>query len=151
MFSYYNQFLKESENSDIHLAEKLSKNDHLSGVLNDCEEGKFPHVQIVVTSGASSYIGIAFNDGFPVTDVYKTTDPKVALTSIVVKNTNRKDPESIASILKASSDFLTYSVFAGDRKMTRDEISRMFNYDIKISPGDAVPFYTSTPLSNKTY
>ena len=151
MFSYYNKFLRESENNDIYAAEKISKTKELSDILNGCEEGKFPQIHVSVTSGADSYVGIAFNDGSPFSELYKTTDPKVALTAIVMKNIGKTDPDYIISVLKETSDFLTYSVFPGNRKMSPAEISKMFNFDLKVSPGDAIPFYTSTPISGKTY
>ena len=65
----YSEFLSESKDDMIALAEKLSKNHELSKVLDDCLEGKHTPIQIIITPGSASYVGVALNDGNSVSDV----------------------------------------------------------------------------------
>lgn len=153
MFKYFRQFLKESEAVDdlMSRAKELVNDEKLKVVLNDCLEGKYPSVQVVPTPGADSYVGVALNDGAPLSEIFHTSDPVVALVAIVIRNTNKEDVESIKSELTLSGEFLNYSVFAGERPMTAGEIAKRFNFSYKVPAGDAVPFFTSTPISRKTY
>mgnify|MGYP003329070564 CR=1 FL=1 len=152
MFLNYNDFLNESSSvQELYIAKKISEEKLLAEFLNDAEEGKFPWIQISITPGAKSYVGVAINDGSSVSQVYQTTDPKVALVAITIKNTHRETPEEIHSVLSHPDDFLSYTIFAGDRPMTKKEVSKRYNTNYKIEAGDAVPYYISTPTTNQTY
>ena len=150
MFLSYTEFIRESAENRIFQAEKVARDPQLAKILNDCEEGKHVHVALNVTPGADSYVGVAINDGTSTSEVYKTSDPKVALIAIIMKNTSRTSPEEIASILKTKDDFLNYTVFAGDRAMTQEEVAKKYNSEFKISPGVASQFFTSTPIKKET-
>jgi hypothetical protein len=147
MFLNYSEFINESKDERISLAKSLASQKHLAEVLNNCEEGKHKSVQINITPGASSYVGVALNDGETFSEVYPVSDPKVALVALVMKNTGRKDPKEISNILTVDDEILNYAVFAGDRAMTHKEVIDKYNFGYKIPAGDAVPIYTSTPVT----
>jgi len=145
MFHDYESYLNESENAErIH--KLIIKNSELSEVLNKAIEGFYSHIQVIVTEGVTSYVGVALNDGESISEVYKTADPKVALVSIIIKNSGRKDVENLISLITTEDNYLAYSVFPGNRPMSQQEVADRFNFDYKVPPGDAVPFYTSTPI-----
>ena len=146
----FDEFLNESKSDVLEKAMSLVNNKNLAEILNNCEEGKYQHVQIQPTTGADSYVGIAINDGTPVSEVYHTPDPKIALVAIVMKNTGKDNPDEISSILSFDEPSLNYVVFAGNRPMTSREIADRYNFDRLKTVGDAVPFYTTTSIL-KTY
>lgn len=148
MFLSFEEFLNESIGT-LEKAMNLMSNKKLAEVLNNCEEGKYQHVQVQPTAGATSYIGVAINDGTPISEVYETTDPKAALVAIVIKNTGKEDPNDISSILSFEEPILNYTVFAGNKPMTSREIADRYNFNTIKTVGDAVPFYTAPIL--KTY
>jgi hypothetical protein len=147
MFLNYEQFLNESVDSRLKIAQEASKDPHLAEILNDCEEGKYPGVQVVITPGTKSYVGVAINDGDSISEVYPVGDPKVALVAIAMKNTGKSDPESISKILTASpDDWLNYTVFAGERELSPEDIANKYNFKYQVPAGDAMGVFTSTPV-----
>jgi hypothetical protein len=147
-FLNYGDFLNES--SSLEVAKDVHSSDKLSTLLNDVVEGKLPHIQVVPTPGADSYVGVAINDGSSISRVYVTPDPKVALVAIIVKNTGRTKPEEIASIIEYPDGYLNYVVFAGDRAMTQKEVADRFNFTYNTNDGNTISFMTSSPI-RKTY
>jgi hypothetical protein len=130
-------------------AEKAAQSDHLKELLNDCEEGKYPAVQVIPTPGADSYIAVAMGDNL-LSDVFLTDDPKVALTAVVMKNLKTEDPKRVAEVIRNKEGLLQYSVFAGDRKPTKKEIMDRFNVRYSDDVGNMTAYLTSTPI-RKTY
>jgi hypothetical protein len=146
--SNFQEFLFESHDW-LSIAKKASQSEELRELLNDCEEGKYPAIQVVPTPGADSYVAIAMGDKM-ISDVFLTDDPKVALTAVVMKNLDTKDPEKVANLLKDKEGLLQYSVFAGDRKPTPKEIQARFNVRFSDDVGNMTAYLTSTPI-RKTY
>lgn len=143
MFKNYSEFLNESVEEDLSLAKKLASDNELKPILDNCLEGVYPHISVVETHDAKSYLAIALNDGAPHSEVYRIDDPRIALVAIMIKNTGRKKLEEIKSLIETQDPVLAYSVFAGDQKMTRDEILSRFNFK---KPEMTVPYFTSTPV-----
>jgi hypothetical protein len=143
MFKNYNEFLNESKEDDLVLAEKIAAEDKFKSVSDKCEEGMHPHISITAVHDAKSYVAVALNDGSPISEVYSTKDPMVALIAIIIKNTSRKKSDEILSIIETNDSLLAYSIFPGDQKMTDDQIANRFNFS---KPENNVPFYTSTPV-----
>jgi len=143
MFKNYNEFLNESKENELALAEKFSKEDKFKSMSDKCKEGMHPHISITETHDADSYTTVALNDGSPISEVYKTKDPVVALIAIIIKNTGRKKSDEILSIIETDDPLLAYSVFPGDHKLTDDQIANRFNFS---KPDNNVSFYTSTPV-----
>jgi hypothetical protein len=148
VFFNYSEFLKESTSKEerLALAEKLLSDTDLKEVLIDCEEGKYPQVQIAITPGAKSYVGVALNDGSSISEVYKTENPRVALLALVMKNTGKQTPEEIASVLTVKDVFLHYAIFAGDKPMSQREVADRYNFLYNIDPSDAIGVFTTTPI-----
>jgi len=143
MFKNYNQFLNETKEDDLALAEKFASKDKFKSVLDKCKDGMHPHISINAVHDAKSYVTVALNDGSPMSEVYQTENPLVALIAIIIKNTNRKKSDEVLSIIETNDSLLAYSVFPGDQKMTDDQIANRFNFS---KPENNVPFYTSTPI-----
>lgn len=143
MFKNYNEFLNESQEDELILAEKLASEDKFKLVSDKCKEGMHPHISIDAVHDAKSYVTVALNDGSPISEVYATEDPMVALIAIIIKNTGRKKSDEILSIIETDDPILAYSVFPGDHKMTSDQIANRFNFS---KPENDVPFYVSTPV-----
>lgn len=143
MFKNYNEFLNESKEDDLALAEKFAKEDKFKSISADCQEGMHPHISINAVHDAKSYVAVALNDGSPVSEAYQTENPMIALIAIIIKNTGRKKSDEILSIIETNDSLLAYSVFPGDHKMTDDQIANRFNFS---KPENDVPFYTSTPV-----
>ena len=147
----YKEFLNESNNTDLlkRAGDLQSRDKEIADILNDCEEGVHPSIQIVPTAGATSYIAIALNDGYPVAEVYTTADPQRALLALVMKNINSEKPDRIKYELSDDAPLLQYSVFAGERKPTLKEVADRFNFKYADFSSDALAFYTSTPISKR--
>lgn len=152
MFLDYISFLNESFERFLERASELAASKELAEKLAECSEGKYPNVQIVDTPGADSYVGVAINDGASFSEVYKVSDPRVALVAIVMKNTGKDDTKSIIDeITSEDHSILRYSVFGGNKVMDPKEIAARFNLDIyKVPNGDTVSYCTSTPI-RKTF
>jgi hypothetical protein len=147
----YNEFLNENKSADLlKIAGDLQNSDtELADTLNDCEEGVNPAIQIVPTAGATSYIAVALNDGYPLADVYSTSDPQRALLAHIMKNINSDKLDRIKYELSENAPLLKYSVFAGDRKPSLKEVADRFNFKYADFSSDALAFYTSTPISKR--
>ena len=147
----YDEFVNENKIQDLlKIAGDLqNSNKEIAGILNDCEEGKHTSVQIVPTPGATSYIAVALNNGYPMAEVYTTSDPQRALLALVMKNINSEKPEKIKYELTDNAPLLQYSVFGGDRKPTLKEVADRFNFKYGDFSSDALAFYTSTPISKR--
>jgi hypothetical protein len=147
----YSQFLNESSKNTLlkTAADILTQDTEMAELLNDCEEGMYTAVQIVPTAGAKEYIAVALNNGYPTADVYNTSDPKIALLAHVMNNIKKVNREFIMGQLKDKSQLLQYSVFAGNEKPTLKEIADRFNFNYADFSGDALAFYTSTPISKR--
>jgi hypothetical protein len=143
MFKNYSEFLNESLDEDLSLAKKLASDSELKPILDNCLEGIHSHISVVETHDARSYVAIALNDGAPISEAYKVEDPRIALVAIMIKNTGRKTAEEIKSLIETHDPILAYSVFAGDEKMSRDEILSRYNFT---KPEMTVPYFTSTPV-----
>jgi hypothetical protein len=143
MFKNYNEFLNESKEDDLAIAEKFATEDKFKSASDNCKEGMHPHISITAVHDAKSYVTVALNDGSPISEVYITEDPMVALIAIIIKNTNRKKSDEILNVIETNDSMLAYSVFPGDEKMTSDQIANRFNFS---KPENDVPFYTSTPV-----
>jgi hypothetical protein len=143
MFKNYNEFVNESKEDDFTLAEKFASEDKFKSVSDKCQAGMHPHISITSVHDAKSYVTVALNDGSPISEVYNTEDPIVALIAIIIKNTGRKKSDEILNVIETNDSVLAYSVFPGDQKMTDDQISNRFNFS---KPENNVPFYTSTPI-----
>lgn len=147
----YVEFLVESKNVQDLLkkaSEIIARDTGVSELLQRCEEGFYSSVQVVPTAGAESYIAIALNDGYPIAEVYSTTEPLRALLAHVFLNTAQINRKLIFSELQEHS-LLKYSVFAGDRKPSLKEVADRFNYNYADFSSDALAFYTSTPISKR--
>ena len=130
-------------------AKELILDPKLKEVLNDCEEGMYPAVQIVPTPGADSYVVASLvND--PVSEVFSTGDPKLALLMMISALLKTQDPSVIANELTDEDGLLKYSVFAGDRRMTSQEVANKYNIRFHDWDGNALPYLSSTPI-RKTY
>jgi hypothetical protein len=146
--SNFQDFLFEKHDW-LNAAEKASQSEHLKELLNDCEEGKHPSIQVVPTAGADSYVAVALGDNL-VTDVFLTDDPKVALAAIVMKNLKSEDPKKVAEVIRSKEGLLQYSIYAGDRKPTPMEVMDRFNMRYSDDVGNMTAYLTSTPI-RKTY
>lgn len=147
----YEEFLNENRSQDLlKIAGDLQSRDkEIAEILNDCEEGTNPAIQIVPTAGATSYVAVALNDGYPLADVYTTTDPQRALMAHIMKNVNSEKPDRIKYELLKDAPLLKYSVFAGDNKPSLKEVADRFNFKYADFSSDALAFYTSTPISKR--
>lgn len=148
-FKTYDQFLNESlDKSDIfNKASEAVKHESLREILVDCEEGKNPSIRIVKTESAKAYIGVSISLDNLFSDVYVTTNPKIALVATIMKDVDTEDVEKIREIiLDKNAGYLRYDVFAGENKMSPQEIANKYNFQYKTSTGNSVPFYTSTPV-----
>jgi hypothetical protein len=147
----YDQFLNENEKQNFlkQAGDILDQDAEMAEILNDCEEGKYTAVQILPTPGTKRYVAVAINDGYPVADIYQTSDPKRALLALLIKNLRISSREAIIGELTSNSQVLQYSVFASDKKPTLKEIADRFNFNYADFSGDALAFYTSTPISKR--
>ena len=142
MFLDYNDFIFESHSSPVEKAEHLmGKYEELRNVLQDCVDGKYAKINIIETAGADSYVTVATNSGVPYSEVFNTTDPKIALLSIVIDNTEKTNHKEIMQYLQVEDSLVQYSVFPGNRKMTDEEMEAKFSalYD---DPSTHVPLFT---------
>lgn len=147
----FSDWLSESkvEDSLLHAKEIFHDSD-MKELFNDVEEGKYPSIQVIKTPGATSYIGVALNDGFPLTEVFHTSSPIEALLAIIILDNRTTNPEVIKGELTREELLLQYVVFAGDRKPTSEEMAKRFNITYQDPDDNSVSFYTSTPI-RKTY
>ena len=147
MIKNYNNWLNESKEDLLELAKDFSQNSILEDLLVECEEGKNPSIRIVNTETAKSYVGVSISIDNLFSVVYITTEPRIALVATIMKDLNTKDIEKIKSvILDGNGGYLRYDVFAGENTMTPREIADKYNFQYRTTPGDAIPFYTSTPV-----
>ena len=149
MFKSYLEFITEGNDNLINTAEKFSKSDILKDVLIDCQEGKYQHIQVLPsTMYTKSFVGVAFNDGNAVSEVFNTEDPKVALVAIIIKNTGSKDIDRIERILTIKDSILNYAVLPGNKIMSKTEIENRFNFQYKMPEDSIQGLLTSTPIDN---
>lgn len=149
----YRKFNEDSTSKAniIDKARELVSNSFLKSVLLDCINGKLPSVQVTFSESVKSYVAVSINVEKLFSEVYYTEDPKVALVAMIIEDTGKELPEEIANVLTTNNNgHLRYTVFPGTRKMSPREIANKYNFKYDISPGDAVPFYTSTPIK-KSY
>lgn len=142
MILNYSEFLFESKKHDIvEKAKKLLQHEDLRQTLQDCVDGKREKIQVVPTEGAKSYVAVAINSGgFPISEVFHTSDPKLALLCILLMNDGmEKTADELISIMNIRDSLLQYSVFPGERKMTTEEILAKYN----VSPDDKSSYIAS--------
>jgi hypothetical protein len=148
-FKTYNQFLNESLSKDeiFDKASEAVKDTILKEILIDCEEGKNPCVRLINTETAKSYVGVSISPDNLFSDLYVTTDPKIALVATIMKDANTEEIEKIRDIiLDKNSGYLRYDVFAGENAMTPREIADKYNFQYRTTNGDGIPYYTATPI-----
>ena len=148
-FKTYDQFLNESlDKSDIfNKAAEAVKHESLKEILVDCEEGKNPSIRIVKTETAKAYLGVSISLDNLFSELYMTTDPKIALVAIIMKDANTEEIEKIRDIiLDKNNGYLRYDVFAGENVMTPREIADKYNFQYRTTNGDGIPYYTATPI-----
>ena len=146
MFLDYEDFLLESIDDNLFHATKIATHHIIKKALADCLIGKYPHIQVHSTTGATSYIGVAFHDGSSISDVYKTEDPGIALVAIIMKGSELDNPHKIAKELTMGDGFVNYEVYPGNKAPTQMEVANRFNAAYKNSPGDNISMVTSTPI-----
>jgi hypothetical protein len=148
MFKSYSSFfqIQEKENSQLFDAEKMAASEEFSTILKNAKESKYSHVQINITPGAKSYVGVAIDDNDSISEVYSTEDPCAALLAIIMKSSGKKDKNFIKEAIRERRIFLKFAVFAGDEPMSREEVISKYNLSYEIYPGDAISFFTSTPI-----
>lgn len=144
MFKTYDDFLNESE--EFSIAKKMIENKQMSQALQDCIDGKFVHIRVMITPEAKSYVGVAINDGNSISEVYKTSDPRLALLSIIMKNIDKEDIDSVIDIIRFQDSHLNYTVFSGNRKMTPEQVAAKYNLAGGLSASLMAPF-VNTPIS----
>jgi hypothetical protein len=136
---------------EIEAAKKLISHPALKRTLDAAEEGKMRWIQMTITESVKSYVGVSVDSKFLFSEAYLTEDPKVALVAIVMKVTKKKKAHQIRKVLDETNDgYLRWAIFPGNRAMTKEEIIDKYNFDYKVAPGDAIPFYTSPPIM-RTY
>ena len=146
MFLDYEDFISESADNNLFQAIRIAAQHIVKKALADCLVGKYPHIQVHATTGARSYVGIAFHDGSSVSDVFETDDPGVALVAIIMKGSGMNNPHKIAKELTMGDGFVNYEVYPGNTAPTPIEVANRFNATYKNSPGDKISFMTSTPI-----
>ena len=146
MFLGYSDFLNESVDPVIIKAKKLANNKQLAKVLNECEEGIYTWISVIRTRGAKSYVGVALNDGNAISYVYDISDPRVALVALILDNSKNNNPEEIISMLTNKDELLNYAIFAGNKSLSPEEISKRFNFQFKTSATDNTVMRTNTPV-----
>ena len=100
----------------------------------------------MITPEAKSYVGVAINDGNSVSEVYKTSDPRLALLSIIMKNIDKEDIDSVIDIIRFQDSHLNYTVFSGNRKMTPEQVAAKYNLAGGLAASQMAPF-VNTPIS----
>lgn len=139
------QFINESADDSIVNAEMYASNPMLVNVLKNCQENKYSSVQMITSSGAESYVCVSLMDGNVVSKVFKTDDPKVALVAMIFyvlrKNVTAK---RISRFLRSRESNLEFSVFAGNRELTDEEISKRYNFVMPTDPSKVM--YTNSPV-----
>jgi hypothetical protein len=147
MIKNYNNWLNESKEELLELAKDFSQNPTLKDLLTECEEGKNPSIRIVNTETAKSYIGVSISPDNLFSDLYMTTNPKIALIATIMKDANTEEIKKIRDIiLDKNSGYLRYDVFAGENAMTAREIADKYNFQYRTTNGDSIPYYTATPV-----
>ena len=144
MFKTYNDFLNESE--EFSIAKKMIENKQMSQALQDCIDGKFVHIRIMITPEAKSYVGVAINDGNSISEVYKTSDPRIALLCIIMKNIGKDDIDSVIDIIRFEDSYLNYAIFSGNKKMTPEQVAAKYNLAGGLTPAQLAPF-VNTPIN----
>ena len=151
MFLNYEDFCV-FESKNVKYLEKakhlISKNKELSKVLDECVDGVYSKIQVVLTQGAKSYVAVATNSGYPDSSLFITPDPKKALLAMIIKNTGQEDPDELIGMIKVRDVLVEYSVFAGNRKLTHSEMKAKYNL-MYSDFASYLPILVGTPIVKK--
>lgn len=139
---------KEWETNDfLEKSREFCKNSLLKTTLDEAEEGKYPGVKIQRINTTKSYVAVCLDIDNLFSLVFETENPQEALVAIIIKSTKKGTAEKIARFIKdPQSGFLKYDVFGGDTELSPQEIANKYNLGYNMTSGDAVPYYTSTPI-----
>lgn len=142
----YHDWINESDDI-LEIAHKIAQDPEVHELLIDCEEGKNESIRVTPLESARSFVAVSIDTSSLFSRVYETMDPLVALVAIIIEDTGKKDLRSVKeTLMDINNGYLRYDVFAGEREMTPHEIADKYNFQYRTSPGDAIPFYTSTPI-----
>ena len=140
------ELLSYSEFNLKKLAKKLLKNQNLLEFLEACENGEIPQIQIQRIESSESYVAIATNSGNPESEVFKTSDPFIALVSLVIKDTKFTTADQILEAMYINSQTVTYSVLPGNRKMTKRELEDRYNMSYPDFTQEGTVKMTNSPI-----
>lgn len=144
----YVDFINEST-SNIEKAEMLLRDKELTLLMQKCEAGENVSIQIIRTEGATSYIGVALNDGEPVASVFHVSDPILAMVAIIIKNTKSDNIDTVKKEVKRQNQLLRYSVYPGKHTPTAKEVADRFNIRYGDFSNDNLPWMISTPINKR--
>ena len=150
MFLTYTEFLAKSEHHDIvdQATQMIMNNPDLDQVLNDCLNGVYAKIQIIETEGITKYVGVAVNNGIATSNIYCTTNPKVALLCTMMDNMKTVNAQEIIDSIKLDTTILEYDIFPGIRRLTLDELKT--KYQMKDSLKGYITILTAAAIK-KTY
>lgn len=141
MLNRYDEF------EDLRVADEMLKDEDLKTFMERAEEGFFPHIKMELNSLSDSFVCVALDYNSTKSKVYCTSDPKKALVAFVMRREGIKNSSDMKEFLDNDNGaFLRYIVYPGRTPLSFDEIVKKFNLSIHHTVGDAIPFYTQTPV-----
>jgi hypothetical protein len=152
MIKNYTTWINESEDNSLEEAKKLCETPELKDLLKEVEEGVHSNIRIQRTATSKSYVGVCIESDNLFSEMYITENPRAVLVAIIMKASKRKKATEIRDIIMdPTGGFLHYDVFPGENKLSSIEIANKYNFAYRTTDGDAVPFYTSSPVNIPLY